>query len=59
MKFNTVEGEVVAVEQKEEARKKIADKKPEEVAADIDYMTQEQLTALKAAIEAKENQQQN
>ena len=52
-------GEVVATELKEEARKKIADKKPEEVAADVDYMTQEQLAALKAAIEAKENQQQN
>lgn len=52
-------GEVVAAEIKEEARKKIADKKPEDVAADVEYMTPEQLAALKAAIEAKENQQQN
>lgn len=48
---------VVEDELKEEARKKIADRKPEEVAADVEYMTADQLAALKAAIEAKENQQ--
>ncbi len=52
-------GEAVEAELKEEARKKIADKKPEEVAADVAYMTQEQLAALEKAIEAKKNQQQN
>ena len=51
--------EAVKAELKEEARKKIADKKPDEVAADVDYMTPEQLAALKAAIDAKMNQQQN
>lgn len=52
-------GEVVAAELKEEARKKIADKKPEDVAADVEYMTADQLAALEKAIEAKKNQQQN
>lgn len=52
-------GEVVAAEIKEEARKKIAEQKPEEVAANVDYMTPEQIAALKAKIEDIEKHQQN
>lgn len=44
-------GEAVAVEKKADDAKKLA--------AQVDEMTGEQLEALKAAIEAKENKQQN
>lgn len=44
-------GEAVAVEKKADDAKKLT--------AQVDEMTGEQLAALKAAIEAKENQQQN